>query len=326
MTTPPSTGRRLAYLEQPATAPVAHGGGADVNAVTTDDGGPTPTYTPTSRTRRWVRRHSLGAIGIVLIVIIAACAIVGPLLRAIDPNEIDLLNRLAPPGSDIDGQTAWLGTDSLGRDVLARAFVGGRVSLIVVVFAVLLSTVLGTVLGLVSGFWGGWVDTAIMRLVDAQLALPVLILAMLVGAVLGNGLMNTAMTLAVASWPVYARLIRGEVLKIREEEYMESAIAMGSRDLRIIYRHVLPNVTSSLLVISSLQLGQMVLWESSLSYIGFGLQPPDASWGSMIRQGQDHIQSAWWLSAVPGIFISLTVLGLNLVGDWLRDVFDPHRT
>lgn len=275
------------------------------------------------RKRGW-RKHQLGVLGLILVGLVVLGSLIGPLLLNIDPNKTDLLGRLTAPGGEVDGRTVWLGTDALGRDQLARVLIGGRASLSVVALGLLIGGGVGTVLGMIAGFRGGWVDTLIMRLVDSFLALPTLVLAMLVAATLGGGFFNTAITLGIAGWAVYARLIRAEVLKIREEEYMGAAIALGGSDKRILMRHIAPNILSSLLVVASLELGGMILTESSLSYLGFGMQPPDASWGSMIRQGQAYVQSAWWLATVPGVFIAVMVLGLNLVGDWLRDILDPR--
>ena len=277
-----------------------------------------------NRYRRMWRRHGIGSIGLVLVAVVVLSSVLGPFLLGIDPNVQNLQARLLPPFSEVDGATAWFGTDALGRDLLARVMIGGRASLSVVLLALILGASIGTLLGMLSGFWGGWADGVIMRGVDAFLALPTIVLAMLVAATLGTGFTNTAITLGIAGWAVYARLIRAEVLKVREEDFIDAATALGGTDRRLLFRHIAPNITSSLFVVASLELGAMVLTESSLSFLGFGMQPPDASWGSMIRQGQAYVQTAWWLSAVPGVFIAVIVLGLNLVGDWLRDLLDPR--
>lgn len=277
-----------------------------------------------NRYRKFWRRNFVGILGLVMVVVIVFASLVGPFLLDVDPNTQNLEARLLPPGADVDGRTAWMGTDALGRDLMARVMVGGRASLSVVFLALVLGAFIGTMAGLIAGFRGGVVDGVTMRGVDAFLALPTIVLAMLIAATLGTGFTNTAITLGIAGWPVYARLIRAEVLKVREEDFVGAAIALGGTDRRLIFRHIAPNIMSSLFVVASLELGAMVLTESSLSYLGFGMQPPDASWGSMIRQGQPYVQTAWWLSAVPGVFIAVMVLGLNLVGDWLRDLLDPR--
>jgi peptide/nickel transport system permease protein len=285
---------------------------------------PDVTHPPSQPFRRAWRRHKLGVMGGSFVGLIVLAAIFGPILLNIDPNEQSLGSRLLPPFTQGDDLYHVFGTDNLGRDMLARVLIGARASVGVVLAALLLGATLGMLLGILAGFYGGWVDTFIMRLVDAQLSVPTLISAMFVAALLGTGFWNTAITLGVASWPLYARLMRAEALKIRQTDYIEAGVAQGSTDRRLLGSHVLPNLISAMCVVASLELGVMVLIESSLSFIGLGMQPPDASWGSMIRAGQSYIFTAWWLSAVPGFFIMLTVLGLNLMGDWLRDIFDPH--
>jgi peptide/nickel transport system permease protein len=258
--------------------------------------------------------------------IIVLSALLGPVLVPIDPNAEDLVHRLMPLWTNGGGVLHVFGTDALGRDVLARVLAGSRASLGVVLAGLVLGAFIGVTLGLVAGFYGRWVDNVVMRFVDTQLALPVLISAMFVAATLGTGYWNTAVTLGVATWPLYARLIRAEVLKLREEDFTTAAIALGSRDARLLIRHILPNLIGTLCVVASLELGTLILTESSLSYLGFGMQPPDATWGSMIGDGQAYIFVDPLLSIVPGLFIMIAVLGLNFVGDWLRDVFDRQAT
>jgi peptide/nickel transport system permease protein len=294
---------------------------ADVPAP---DGQPAPAVLPRSRWARVWGRHKLGVIGLVLFSAILVGSVFGPFLVPPDPNQQQLATRLLPVWSWHEGQLHVLGTDALGRDILARVFIGGRASLGVVFASLLLGGTIGMVVGMVAGFYGRWVDNALMRLVDAQLSVPLLILAMLISALLGTGFRNTVLTLGLASWPIYARLMRAEVLSIRNREFVEAGVAVGASDMRLMWSEILPNVISSFTILASLELGRMVLIESSLSFLGLGMQPPDASWGSMIRDGQTYVYSAWWLSTVPGVFIMLTVLGLNFVGDWLRDVFDPR--
>jgi peptide/nickel transport system permease protein len=291
---------------------------------------PTPMETGTSRPevrhryRKAWKRNSLGFIGITMVSIILLAAILGPPLLDIDPNAQDLSARLLPLMSQGPEEFHFLGTDNLGRDVLSRALTGARGSLGVAFLALILGGTIGVLMGMASGFYGKWVDQAVMRLTDAQLALPNLISAMFVSAVLGTGYWKTALTLALATWPIYARVMRAEILKIKEEDYMASAIGLGSTNRWLLGRHVLPNLVSSLLVIATLELGGMILTESSLSFLGFGIQPPDPSLGGMIGEGQVYVFSDARLSVVPGVFILVTALGLNLVGDWLRDVLDPH--
>lgn len=286
--------------------------------------GPDITHPPTRRLRRTLKRHRLGIIGGVMVVVITLAGIFGPMLLGTDPNQQDLENRLLAPFSSSGGTYHLLGTDNLGRDMLVRVLYGARASLGVVLASLVLGGVIGFTLGILSGFYGGWIDTIVMRLVDAQLSVPVLISAMFVAAVLGTGFWNTALTLGITSWPLYARLVRADALKIREADYIEAGVGLGATDRRLLGRHVFPNLISTMCVVASLELGVMVLLESALSFIGLGMQPPDASWGAMIKAGQSYIFDGWWLSAVPGVFIMATVLGLNLLGDWLRDLTDPH--
>ncbi|TDC52755.1 ABC transporter permease [Jiangella ureilytica] len=287
--------------------------------------GPARPVRPRRRWRRAWRRHRLGVLGIVMASFVALSAIFGPIIVDFDPNEQVLTDRLLPPGTEGEAGYHLLGTDNLGRDVLARVLAGARASLGVVLAALILGAAIGVTLGAIAGFYSGWRDNLIMRVVDAQLALPTIIAALFIAAVLGTGYWNTALTLGVTSWPAYARLMRAEVLRIREEDYIDASIGLGAPDRNLIRRHVFPNLVSSLCVVASLELGRTVLTESSLSYLGFGMQPPDASWGSMIRDGQAYIFEAPWLATVPGVYIMLTVLGMNLLGDWLRDVLDPHH-
>ncbi len=275
--------------------------------------------------RIWWRRHRLGIFGLVLLFFVLVAAFLGPYLYPVNPNSQSIIDRMLPMGSTgLDGTYYLLGTDSLGRDQLARVLHGARNSLMVVAVAVVAASIFGVVMGSVSGYIGGILDTIIMRIVDAQLALPTLVVAILISATIGGGYWNTAIILAIASWPIYARLARAEVLKIREENYIEAAIALGASDLRILVRHVAPNLISIVTVVASLELGHLILVESSLSFLGFGMQPPNATLGSMIRQGQNFVFNAWWISAIPGFFIMIAVLALNIVGDWLRDIFDPR--
>jgi peptide/nickel transport system permease protein len=252
--------------------------------------------------------------------------LIGPILLGLDPNEQHLTQRLLLPLSYSDnGVFHWLGTDELGRDVLARLFAGGRASLSVVTAGVLLGCSIGMTLGVLAGFYGGRLDLFLMRLVDAQLAIPLIISALVVATALGGGFLNTALALGIASWALYARLIRAETLKLREETYFDAGIALGASNLRLMIRHLLPNLLGTVFIVASLEMGGLVITESSLSYLGMGMQPPDASWGQMIRSAQTVIFLNGWLAAIPGVAIMMTVLGLNLMGDWLRDILDPYR-
>jgi peptide/nickel transport system permease protein len=277
------------------------------------------------RRGRW-RRHRLGIAGAAMVGFVVFASVFGPFLLRIDPNLQDLMQRLLLPLSYSNtGVFHWLGTDELGRDVLARLFAGGRASLSVVTAGVLLGCFFGMTLGVLAGFYGGKLDLILMRLVDAQLAVPLIISALVVATALGGGFLNTALALGIASWALYARLIRAETLKLREETYFDAGVALGASNFRLMVRHLLPNLLGTVLIVASLEMGALVITESSLSYLGMGMQPPDSSWGQMIRSAQNVIFSSGWLAAIPGTAIMMTVLGLNLMGDWLRDLLDPHK-
>jgi peptide/nickel transport system permease protein len=257
-------------------------------------------------------------------VIVAACA---PLLEPHDPQAQDIARRLKPPGY-LDTQSRalfWLGTDGLGRDVLSRLVEGARVSLLVGLGGAALSAVLGVSLGLTAGYAGGWLDALIMRVVDVWQAVPFAILAIAVVVILGPSLRNVILVLGISSWVNYARVVRGETLSQRNSEIVLAARVMGATHFRIVLRHVLPQVSASVIVLSSLLVASMILFEASLSFLGLGVQPPTPSWGNMVLDGVEPIRIAWWVSFFPGLAILLTVMGINLAGDWLRDALDPRQ-
>jgi len=277
-----------------------------------------------SRGARWVARHASGALGAALVLSAAAAGLLGPLLYRVDPDVTSLLDRLRPPlffGGTIEHP---LGTDQLGRDIASRLLRGARISLLVSLSATTISAILGVALGLISGYRRGRIDDVIMRVGDAQLSMPFLVLAISVVAVLGPGLTNLILILGVAGWIQFARIVRAETLTVSHREFVEASRAVGARDGRILFRHVLPNVTASIVVMATFQFAQMIVVESSLSFLGLGVRPPTASWGTMISDGRNYIQVAWWLTTVPGAVIMFVVLGANLFGDWLRDRLDPH--
>lgn len=282
-------------------------------------------------TRRSGRRfwraliHSRTAIlGWLMLLPIVFASIFAGSLTPFEPTEQNMLGRLQPPGSQVDDRTHLLGSDSLGRDVFTRILHGGRVSLMVGVLAILISGGIGVTLGLLAGHFGGRLDSLIMRLADVQLAIPTLILALTVIAIFGAGIRNVILVLGITGWVAYARIVRGEVLSVRENEYMLAAKALGAGQVRQMIAHVLPNVTASIIVVSTLRLGTVVILEASLSFLGLGIQPPTATWGNMIAGGRDLLYSAWWVSTFPGIALSLTVIAVNVIGDWFRDVLDPR--
>jgi peptide/nickel transport system permease protein len=270
-------------------------------------------------------RSRAGSFGFVVVVAFVAVALAAPLVAPDDPVKTNLRQRLAPPMTRVQEQApSLLGRDQLGRDILSRIIYGSRVTLIVAATSVILGGVVGIALGLVAGFYGGWVERILMRLVDVQLSLPMMLLALIIVAVLGPSLQNLVIVLALTSWTRYARIVRGEVLSLREREFVLSAVAAGAKATRIIVHHILPNVLSAAVVVGTLELARVIIMESALSFLGLGVQPPAPSWGRMLADGRSYMASAWWLATFPGLAIVILVLGVNMLGDWLRDHFDPR--
>jgi peptide/nickel transport system permease protein len=262
-------------------------------------------------------------VGAIIVLVVVVVAVAAPILAPADPNDGDIMLRLQPPVW-LGGQTGLMGTDQLGRDVLSRAIYGARVSLIVGSVSVLLAGSLGLVLGLISGYAGRQVDNIIMRLTDIQMAFPFILLALAIIAILGPGIRNMIIVFAVTDWTIYARTIRGAVLSIREKEFVEAARGLGGGHGRIIIRHILPSVTSPLIVISSFEIAKIIIYEASLSFLGLGVPQAIPSWGQMLAGGREYIQTAWWVSTFPGLPLMITVLGINFIGDGLRDALDPR--
>lgn len=270
-------------------------------------------------------RNRPALLGAIFLLLSLFTAVAGPVLQRHAPARTDLSARMVAPLSDRAVQTAHpLGTDQLGRDLLSRVVEGSRVTLAVSTAAVLVGGSIGVVLGLLAGYFGGWTDRVIMRLADVQLAFPLLLLALLVIAALGPSLHNLVMVLALTGWVRYARIVRGEVLSLREREFVLAARAAGASAPRILLRHVLPNVVTAILVVASLELARVIILESALSFLGLGVQPPAPSWGRMLADGRDYLATGWWIATIPGFAILFTVLSVNLVGDWLREHFDPR--
>jgi len=242
-----------------------------------------------------------------------------------DPNDGNITDRRLPPSFMEGGKSEYiLGTDRLGRDILSRMIHGGRVSLSVSLIAILITASLGTALGVFAGFMGGRVDGFLMRIVDVALSFPGLILAMLLATALGPGFWTVVLALSILGWAGYARLVRGEALRIRESDFVAQARVIGSSSFRIMFRHIFPNIVNSLIVIMTLQVGMMILAESGLSYLGIGITAPQSSWGSMVADGRSDLDRAWWISVFPGAAIGLVVLSGNFLGDWIRDKLDPR--
>ena len=274
--------------------------------------------------KRLVRRRT-ALFGLAVVIAVVLAAVFAPWLTPFDPLEQDINQRLKEPGwRNAAGQVHPLGTDHLGRDILARVIFGARIALVVGLSAVLISGVLGMLIGLIAGYFGGKVDDFFMRLADIQLAFPFILLAIAVIGVLGPSLRNIIIVIGVSSWVVYARVVRGEVLSIRERDFVQAAIALGSRDGRILLRHVLPNAFTPWLVVATLDMARVIVIESALSFLGLGVQPPTPTWGGMLADGRVYLSTAWWLATFPGLAILVTVLGINLLGDGLRDTLDPR--
>ncbi|MEQ9811725.1 MAG: ABC transporter permease [Azospirillaceae bacterium] len=263
-------------------------------------------------------------IAVALLVLFAAVAILGPWVAPYDPLAGSLRARLDPPVWQEGGSWAHiLGTDRLGRDVLSRIIAGARISLTVCVLVIAIAGAIGTTIGTIAGYFGGWTDRVLMRLVDLALSFPVILLALLIGAISGPSFGNIVLVISLVLWSQYARMARGETMKIRGEDYVDLARTSGLSDLAIIIRHILPNIAPSLIVVATLQVGIVIVLEASLSFLGVGVPPPNPSWGSMVSEGRSYITSAWWLCMFPGIAILLTVLSINVLGDALTDRINP---
>ena len=274
---------------------------------------------------RLVRRSPLAGVGALIVGLVMVAALAAPLLVTSDPIDQDLTVVLRPPFWMEDGSVRHpLGTDHLGRDILARIIFGARPALLVGFAAVMISGVLGMIAGLLAGYFGGRVDDVLMRLADIQLAFPFILLAIAVIGVLGPSLTTIICVIGVSSWVVYARIVRGAALSLREREFVQAAQALGGGDGRILVRHILPNVFTPWLVVATLDMARVIVIESALSFLGLGVQPPAATWGGMLADGRVYISTAWWLATFPGLAILVTVLGINLFGDGLRDTLDPR--
>jgi len=261
---------------------------------------------------------------LIVIAVVIICAAIPNVFAPYDPLKLDLAARLEAPLSD-SGNLHLLGTDTLGRDLLSRIIYGARVSAVVGTAAVILAGFIGVLLGLLAGFYGGLADATISRLSDIVLAIPYLVLAIGVVAVVGGGLTTVVAVLALTTWVTYSRIVRSEVLTVRHSEFIEAARAAGATPARVMLRHILPNISSSIIVIASQQLAAMILFEAALSFLGLGVKPPTPSWGGMVADGRLYLSQAWWVSTLPGIAILLTVLATNWLGDWVRDTLDPRR-
>jgi peptide/nickel transport system permease protein len=270
-----------------------------------------------------VKRYPLVSVALLLLFLVIP-ALFAPWVAPHDPYDGSLSNRLTPPVWQQGGTTEHLlGTDKLGRDMLSRIIYGARVSLTVSLIAIFVGGIIGTALGLISGYFGGWVDAVLMRLVDISLSLPTILLALVLVAAVGPSFGTVITVLIVLLWARYARLVRGETLAIKELDFIARARVAGASHTRIMIRYIFPNVINSIVVLATLQVGYVILLESALSFLGAGLPRAEPAWGVMVADGRELIVTAWWVSMFPGLAIMLTVLALNLMGDWLRDHLDP---
>lgn len=265
----------------------------------------------------------IAATTVVVLFILAAC--MAPWISPHDPNEQNFLEAMSAPIGF--GQWSWslpLGSDNLGRDLLSRIMHGARVSLWIAIFVIVIAGAIGTFLGLMAGYFGGFVDALIMRLVDAFLAVPFILMAMGLVAAVGASISNLILVMALTNWARYARLVRSESLSVKTKDFVLLAQVAGVPGYKIAFRHVLPNVANSVGVLATLDLGRVIILESSLSFLGLGIQPPYVSWGLMLADGRSYMDVAWWITVIPGATILITVLSLNVFGDWLRDRLDPE--
>jgi len=279
---------------------------------------------PQATWRRLARlRWGVGAAGVLLLII--ATAVFAPFIAPYDPLTVDIRHRLSPPAWMEHGTAEHLlGTDQVGRDLLARMIYGGRVSLVVGVASVIISATIGVLLGLGAGYFGSNTDWTIMTVINVMLTFPFVLLALAVIAVLGPSLPNMIFVLGVAGWPIYARVVRAETLALREREFVTAGRALGMSHLRIIFRQIAPNLVSTIVVIATLQVAQVIILESFLSFLGLGVQPPTPAWGNMLGEGRLYMLNSWWIATFPGLAIFLTTLVINLMGNALRDWLDPH--
>lgn len=285
-----------------------------------------PAAATVNRERRWYQSffRPMPILGATLVAVAVVAALGASHLAPFNPDVGELGHRLLPPAWMSDEPSPFLlGTDTVGRDLLSRIIYGARISLLVGICSVGLSVVVGVVLGLIAGYAGGRLDDLLMRLVDLQLSFPFILLAITVMAVLGPGLWKVILLMAIAQWGQYARVVRSEVLVVKQMGFVEAARCIGTPPLMILRRHILPNVMNSVIVLATLNVANNILLEAGLTFLGLGVDPSTPSWGGMLAAAREYVTTAWWLATFPGLAIMFTVLGFNLLGDWLRDVLDP---
>lgn len=284
-----------------------------------------PAASPSRASLRRLWRFKWGVVAAAVMLLVVASAVGAPLVAPYSPVAVDIQHRLGPPAWMEGGTRAHLlGTDQVGRDLLSRVIYGGRVSLLIGTAAVLVSSTIGVLLGLAAGYFAGRIDWTIMTLINVMLTFPFVLLALAVIAVLGPSLVNMIVVLGVADWPLYARVIRAETLALREREFVVAGRALGMSHARIVFRQILPNLVSVIVVIATLQVARVIILESFLSFLGLGVQPPTPAWGNMLGEGRVYMLNSWWIATFPGLAIFITTLAINLMGNALRDWLDPH--
>lgn len=277
------------------------------------------------RIRRLFRRHAFGLLGAGILVTMVIFAVFAPWLAPHDPFALDLLARLKPPFWSEGGSLTYpLGTDNVGRDILSRVIYGARVSLSVGFAAVLVGAIIGSLIGILAGYFGSWLDAILSWLINVQLSFPFTLLAIFLLATLGGGFWPVVLVLALATWVNYARIVRGQVIMVRSREFVEAAHSVGVGSFRILARYILPNTTSPIIVVASFSMAQAILTEAALSFLGVGVDSATPSWGTMLNDGRNYLQDAWWMATMPGIATALAVLAGNLCGDWLQDYTNPR--
>ena len=274
---------------------------------------------PAGDALRRLRRSPSALVGGTILLIVVLSALLAPMVSTSDPIKTNQRTSLQSPSLEHP-----MGTDRFGRDIFTRVLYGGRLSLPVGIVSVAIAAVIGVLLGLVAGFYGGWLDTMIMRMVDLLLAFPGILLALAIVAILGDSLINLMIAVGISSIPDYVRITRGSVLSIREREFVQAARAVGARNGAIVLRHILPNVLTPLIVLVTLGIASAIITASALSFLGLGIKPPTPEWGNMLAEGRAFLQRAWWVAFFPGLAIMVTVFAINLLGDGLRDALDPR--